>query len=56
MTSLYERIKELFTFVPAKKYEYICLHCDKVFDGANIEIFIKHQIDEKHYDCTRRLK
>jgi len=42
-------LKEFFSFPPpAKEFIFICGDCNKEFDGATVELFIKHQIVEDH--------
>jgi len=54
--SIWKTIKEIFSFPPSKDFIWTCLNCNKEFDGAQVELFIKHQIDEKHFDAAKRRK
>lgn len=47
--------KILFSPQP-KNYDWKCNICNKRFDGDEPEIFIKHQIDQQHYNCEKVLK
>lgn len=51
-----ETIKNILKTSPAKNYIFICLDCNTEFDGSQVEIFIKHQIDEKHYNASKKVK
>jgi len=50
----FKKIKEIFEFPSfSKEYILVCLNCGSVFDKKRVDIFIKHQIDEEHYDSSR---
>lgn len=51
-----ETIKNILKTSPARNYIFICLDCKEEFDGSQVELFIKHQITEKHYNATKKLK
>ena len=34
--------------------KFVCLDCEKEWSGKNVELFIKHQIDEKHFNYAKR--
>ncbi len=33
---------------------FVCLNCGEEFEGIRVEIFIKHQIDNKHFEWTKK--
>ena len=45
-------LKKLLTSVD-RNYWWHCIDCDNIFDGNEPDIFIKHQIDNKHYNCVK---
>lgn len=50
----FKKIKEFLEF-PSHYQDYfsVCLDCGSVFEKKRIEVFIKHQIDKKHYNASR---
>lgn len=53
---LFDTIKNILTSSPARDFNFICVSCGLVFDGIEVEMFIKHQITEKHYNAKKVLK
>ena len=47
MNVIIKKLKEIFSFTPARDFIFTC-ECGEEFDGATVEIAIKHEIDEKH--------
>ena len=48
--NLIDAIKKIFTIDKVTNYTFVCRNCDTSFDGSEVENFIKHQLDEKHFD------
>lgn len=58
LSTILKKLKELFSFSTSfdRDYNWVCLDCGKLFDGNAPELFIKHQIDNKHYNVEKRKK
>ena len=62
MNSVFKKLKELFSFSTMYDsnyncdYNWVCLDCGELFDCIKLELFIKHQIDNKHYNAQKRKK
>lgn len=53
---LIKKLKEALTFPKSSDYIYVCLDCKEEFDGIQVELFIKHQIDFKHWEASKYKK
>ncbi len=54
--NLIERIKKIFQSRDPEKIFFECLNCGKKFDGFHVEDFIRHQIDNKHFEYEKHEK
>jgi len=53
--NIFKKLKELFSFstIYDCDYNWVCQNCGKIFDCKVFELFIKHQIDNKHYNAQK---
>jgi len=58
LNNILKKLKEFFSFstIYDCDYNWVCVDCGKLFDCIKLELFIKHQIDNKHYNAQKRKK